>query len=264
MQQSAIDSYNFIYTRATEQRQGDIEILMNNKHTPYIKNIDIISERIMAIKLNYKPAITIISCYAQTNTYKKEDYISYINDMQKYMNNLPEHDIKIILGYFNVRIGKGKIKDANIGKFTAEEKTDRNGKLLIKFINGCNMKCASFLKPHKNGIKWTQKHLKGNTSQIGYILINNKWANSITDCRSFNSLNIDSDHRPSEQWITSTIIPIHKKGNIKDPNNFRGISLTSIAAKIYSKIILERLKHHIENLLRPNHAGFRNNKSCNM
>ena len=48
-----------------------------------------------------------------------------------------------------------------------------------------------------------------------------------------------------------------KKGNLSDPNNYRGISLTPAAAKIYNKLILNRLRPHIDPLLMPNQNGFR-------
>ena len=58
-------------------------------------------------------------------------------------------------------------------------------------------------------------------------------------------------------WSTSGIIPIPKKGDLSNPTNYRGISLTPIAAKIYNKLILNRLQPHIDPLLRPNQNGFR-------
>ena len=38
------------------------------------------------------------------------------------------------------------------------------------------------------------------------------------------------------------IVPIHKKGNTSDPNNYRGISLVSCFAKLFNTILNKRLK----------------------
>ena len=38
------------------------------------------------------------------------------------------------------------------------------------------------------------------------------------------------------------IIPLHKKGDTSDPNNYRGISLVSCFAKLFNTIVKNRLK----------------------
>ncbi len=45
-------------------------------------------------------------------------------------------------------------------------------------------------------------------------------------------------------------------------NHFRGISLMSIAAKTYNRILLNRIQNPIDKLLRNNQAGFRSGRSC--
>jgi hypothetical protein len=44
-----------------------------------------------------------------------------------------------------------------------------------------------------------------------------------------------------QQWKESIIVPIHKKGDKTDCNNYRGISHISTAYKILSNILLARL-----------------------
>ena len=62
-------------------------------------------------------------------------------------------------------------------------------------------------------------------------------------------------------WLRSQIIPIPKKGDLTLPTNYRGISLLSIAAKIYNKLILNRLRPKLEPILRKNQNGFRPGRS---
>jgi hypothetical protein len=44
-----------------------------------------------------------------------------------------------------------------------------------------------------------------------------------------------------DQWKESIIVPIHKKGDKTDCNNFRGITLLSTSYNILSNILLSRL-----------------------
>ena len=43
---------------------------------------------------------------------------------------------------------------------------------------------------------------------------------------------------PSE-WCMGLIKPIHKRGEKKDPNNYRGITLLNVMGKIFSAVIKE-------------------------
>ena len=63
------------------------------------------------------------------------------------------------------------------------------------------------------------------------------------------------------QWKKAIIIPVPKKP-IKNMSNFRGISLMSIAAKVFNRVILNRICNEISPRLRPFQAGFRRSKSC--
>ena len=65
-----------------------------------------------------------------------------------------------------------------------------------------------------------------------------------------------SDHVKPKQWSQSAIKPIPKKANASLPQH-RGISLNSIAAKLYNKMLLNRIQPHIDPLLSWTQAGFR-------
>ena len=43
-------------------------------------------------------------------------------------------------------------------------------------------------------------------------------------------------------WNESIISPLHKKGNISNPDNYRAIAVSSVIGKVFSTILLERLK----------------------
>ena len=57
------------------------------------------------------------------------------------------------------------------------------------------------------------------------------------------------------------ILPFPKKGDLGLAKNYRGITLTSIAAKIYNALLRNRIEPEIDNILRKNQNGFRRNRS---
>ena len=64
-----------------------------------------------------------------------------------------------------------------------------------------------------------------------------------------------------EIWKIGGILPFPKKGDLGVAGNYRGITLTAVAAKIYNKMLLNRLRPHIAPLLRKNQNGFRTNRT---
>ena len=46
---------------------------------------------------------------------------------------------------------------------------------------------------------------------------------------------------PPKQWVSDVIIPRLKKGDLSQMTNYRGITVMSIAAKVYNKILLNRI-----------------------
>ena len=64
-----------------------------------------------------------------------------------------------------------------------------------------------------------------------------------------------------ERWREGCILPFPKKGNLSLTKNYRGITLTSIAAKIFNLMILNRSRLEIIPTLRKNQNGFRKNIS---
>ena len=58
-------------------------------------------------------------------------------------------------------------------------------------------------------------------------------------CNIFNKI-LECKYFPKE-WSEALIIPLHKKGKVNDPSNYRGISLLSCVGKVFTKIINNRL-----------------------
>ena len=59
------------------------------------------------------------------------------------------------------------------------------------------------------------------------------------------------------QWSMLNIVPIPKSGDLSLGSNYRGISLSSIVAKTYNRMILNRIRPEIDKKLRINQNGFR-------
>ena len=64
-------------------------------------------------------------------------------------------------------------------------------------------------------------------------------------------------------WCESVIIPLFKKGDANDANNYRGIFLCDVSSKLYGCIINSRLKEWIDlhDIIGKSQAGFKHGYS---
>jgi len=81
-----------------------------------------------------------------------------------------------------------------------------------------------------------------------------KFLNFLKVCRIYGDI--------PEERRTAIVIPIHKKGDRNNPDNYRGISLLNTGYKIYLKIISMRLTAIAEVLLLEEQNGLRKSRSC--
>ena len=66
-------------------------------------------------------------------------------------------------------------------------------------------------------------------------------------------------------WNQSVITPLHKKGDIANPDNYRAIAVCSCLGKLLSSMLLNRLIVHRDAHFPdpPNQAGFKKGSQCN-
>ena len=62
-----------------------------------------------------------------------------------------------------------------------------------------------------------------------------------------------------DRWTKGSILPFPKKGDLRIAKNYQGITLTSIAAKIYNSLLHNRIEPKIK-ILSKNQNGFQRNR----
>ena len=69
------------------------------------------------------------------------------------------------------------------------------------------------------------------------------------------------NQNPIDRWMKRCILPFPRKGDLGLAKNYRGITFTSLAPKIYNALLCNRIEPKIDNILRKNQNGFWRNKS---
>ena len=87
------------------------------------------------------------------------------------------------------------------------------------------------------------------------------WKTGKYDDILFKHCNTVYNQNPIDRWMQGCILPFPKKGDFGLSKNYRSITLTSIAAKIYNARLRNRIEPKIDNILMKNQNGFRRNRS---
>jgi hypothetical protein len=64
------------------------------------------------------------------------------------------------------------------------------------------------------------------------------------------------DGKTIDKWAENCILPFPKKGDLGLASNYRGITLSFIAAKIYNSMLLSRIQPEVDKVLLKNQNGF--------
>jgi hypothetical protein len=68
--------------------------------------------------------------------------------------------------------------------------------------------------------------------------------------------------RTPQEWKISHIVSIYKKGDRKDVQNYRGLSINSVFSRLYIKVINNKSERKVKDLIGEDQSGFRAGRSC--
>lgn len=157
---------------------------------------DPIDERLCSIRIKGRFFnVSLICAHAPTEVAEEEAKDNFYTKLDAAYQKCPGHDVKIILGDFNAKLGKESIFRPAIGAHSLHDVTNDNGLRLIDLATERNMVISSTKFPHRKIHKATWVSPDQRTqNQIDHVLIDGRHMSSILDVRSFRGPNVDSDH----------------------------------------------------------------------
>jgi hypothetical protein len=110
-------------------------------------------------------------------------------------DKFPKYHMKILLGDFNVKVGREDIYKPTIENESLHEISNDNGVRLVNFATSKNLRIKSTMFPHRyiHKYTWTSPGWKA-CSQIDHILVDRRRHSNVLDVRSFRASDCDSDH----------------------------------------------------------------------
>ena len=171
---------------------------MMSKHIyKCLQSVKSITKRIISATFHGNPQLYCDSIYAPTECASPEDKNEFYNDLENHLEQVKTHNIHLVVGDFNARVGldSHSTHPEVIGRHCFYDTTNNNGERLVDMCEEFKLRPSQMRFPQPRSRLWTWMHPAGSTHQLDHILINSKWTNSLRNCRAYNSVELDSDHR---------------------------------------------------------------------
>ncbi|XP_055378335.1 craniofacial development protein 2-like [Condylostylus longicornis] len=183
--------------KSTRHRQG-VGIIVSKNVIKSVQQFIPFSDRALLLKINAKPiSINIIQVYAPTADSSNSDIESFYSEISELLKLTKRHEMNIIMGDFNAKIGTGKVENI-VRPFALGTRNDR-GERLIQFCQEEDYKITNtwFSLPPRRLYTWkSPQDTTGNIvrNQIDFILINKRFSTSVKSVSTYPGADVPSDH----------------------------------------------------------------------
>ena len=191
---SSKSSFQLVTSSATKNSVnaavGGVGFLLSAKAFSNLTKIESINERIMIAEFSSNPVLTVVCAYSPHNSAPEEEVEEFYLSLRNLLNDIPNHNFLSVAGDFNAKLAEPDVR------FSFNNTTNRNGNLLVDFLEEYNLFSSNNHFQKCRNQLWTFEYPNGSRAQIDYILFRKKWKNSIKDSRSYSSFSsVSSDHR---------------------------------------------------------------------
>jgi hypothetical protein len=141
-----VGEYTFFFGKGNHKPELGTGIFVHKRIISAVKNDEFVSDRISYIILRgHWCHIIVLNVHALTED--KTDYVkdSFYEELEHEFDKLPKYCMKILLGYFNAKVGREEIFKLIIGNESLHEISNDNG---VKLVNLRHLKTSINILGH--------------------------------------------------------------------------------------------------------------------
>lgn len=178
-------------------RQG-VGFIVKRELKPSIISCLPYSDRVILLKLRGNPFnINFIQIYAPTTDKSEEMVEEFYDQIREVLKSVKAGEVCVIMGDFNAKVGQGK-EDDIVGNFGLGQRNER-GDRLVQFCREERMVISNtlFRLPSRRLYTWRSPADKPGgivRNQIDFILVNQRFRNSIISAKTYPGADVPSDH----------------------------------------------------------------------
>ncbi len=182
--------------RSDDIHQEGVALLINKRASNTLLKWQPISERLLYAQFDSRYArMSVVVAYAPTEDAEEEVKDSFYESLQTIIDTIPKHDVLLVLGDMNAKIGADNEHHERVmGKY-GEGRRNGNGERFVEFCEENRFIIGGSIFDHKRIHKLTWKSPDGKTeNQIDHVTINAKWRRTLRDVRVRRQADVGSDH----------------------------------------------------------------------
>ena len=196
-QNSRYNGYTILHSSKRREHVLGTAFLVARKVEHLVLNFKAVDERTCVLRMKGRfKNYSIINVHAPHNESPEADKDAYYEALSRIYDELPAHDIKIMLGDFNAKVGQEEVYRPTTGKYSLHQTTNENGQRMIFYAAERNLVVRSTFFQHRSRHLATWKHPNDNIppNQIDHLLISGRHFSDVIDVKTCWKANVDSDH----------------------------------------------------------------------
>ena len=219
------DGVRVMYSGGKESQRG-VAVIVDSETAKRVTKVIPHSDRMMLVRIKAEPVdIVVIQVYMPTSDHEDEEVEGMYEELEELMEKEKGTDHLLILGDFNAVVGEGR-DEKEVGGYGLGKRNDR-GQMLVEFCRRRSMMVTNTWYEHNERRRYTWKK-PGDSAryQLDYILVRQRYRNSVKDSRSYPGADIDSDHN-----LVMAKIAVRLKMNVKRGRRIKKWKLEGIKEK---------------------------------
>lgn len=189
--------YTIFHSSNSRDHKLGTAFLVADKYRPLVLNFRAVDERLCVLRIKGRfKNFSLINVHAPHNERPETDKDEYYEALTNAYDRCPAHDVKIVLGDFNAKVGKEEVYRPTIGKYSLHDITNENGERMIFFAAGRDLVVRSTFFQHSSRHLATWRHPNDQIApnQIDHLLISGRHFSDVIDVKTCWMANVDSDH----------------------------------------------------------------------
>ena len=187
------DGFRVVYSGGNDRMRG-VAIVLDSKAAKRVSEVEQISDRMIVVKLQAEPVdVVLVQVYMPTTDHEDEEIERMYEQLDEIVYKQKGTDYVVIMGDMNAVVGEGR-DEMEVGKFGLGKRNDR-GERLVEFCKGNKLMITNTWFEQEKRRRYTWKK-PGDTGryQIDYIMVKQRYRNSVKSSWSYPGADVDSDH----------------------------------------------------------------------